>query len=109
MKAKGIKPKKKNINPEFIILYVKPLSIFSSICPLKIFAANLNPSDTALAKYDMNSIITNRGNKAKGQPEGTNKEKKRNPCLLNPKIVAPITTVKLIENVSTKCAVAAKL
>ena len=29
----------------------------------------------------MNSIKTNKGNKAKGQPEGTNNEKNFNPCL----------------------------
>jgi hypothetical protein len=28
----------------------------------------------------MNSIKTNKGNKAKGQPAGTNKEKNSNPC-----------------------------
>jgi hypothetical protein len=39
------------------------------------FAANLSPSETFLAKYDINSINTNRVNKPKGQPAGTNKEK----------------------------------
>ena len=29
--ANGNNPKKKNINPEFIILYVNPLSIFKSM------------------------------------------------------------------------------
>lgn len=38
-------------------------------------AANLNPNDTFLAKYEMNSIKTNKANKPNGQPEGTNKEK----------------------------------
>ena len=33
MNNKGIKPKTKNIKPEFIILYVNPLRIFKSICP----------------------------------------------------------------------------
>lgn len=31
MNAKGIKPKKKKINPEVIILYVKPARIFNNI------------------------------------------------------------------------------
>jgi len=31
--ANGNNPKKKNINPEFIILYVNPLRIFKSIWP----------------------------------------------------------------------------
>lgn len=73
------------------------------------FAANLSPSDTFLAKYDMNSINTNKGNRAKGQPAGTNKEKNSNPCLFKPKKVAPSTSVKLRENVSTKWLVEAKL
>ena len=102
MKAKGNNPKKKNINPEFIILYVNPLRIFNSICPERIFAANLRPKDTFLARYDINSINTSKGNNAKGHPDGTNKEKNSKPCLLKPKIVAPNTTVKLNENVNAK-------
>ena len=98
----GNNPKKKKIIPEFIILYVNPLSIFNSICPLSIFAANLNPKDTLRARYDMNSIRTKSGNKPKGQPAGTNKEKNFNPCSLNPRTVAPNTTVKLSENVKIK-------
>jgi len=38
-------------------------------------AANLNPKDTFLDKYDINSIKTKRGSKPKGHPEGTNREK----------------------------------
>jgi len=57
----------------------------------------------------MVSIITNKGNKPNGQPAGTNKEKNFNPCSLNPKTVAPNTTVKLSENVRIKCEVLAKL
>ena len=72
-------------------------------------AANLNPRETQRARYDINSIITNRGNKPKGQPDGTNKEKNSKPCIWNPKKVAPKTTVKLMENVSIKCEVEAKL
>lgn len=100
--AKGNKPRKKNTNPEVIILYVKPLRIFKSICPDKMLAANLKPSDTFLARYDMNSINTSNGNRANGQPAGTNNEKNLRPCLLRPSIVAPNTIVKLNENVKTK-------
>jgi hypothetical protein len=50
----------------------------------------------------MNSISTNKGNNPNGQPAGTNKEKNFNPCSLNPKTVAPNTTVKLSENVKIK-------
>ena len=66
------------------------------------FAANLKPKDTFLAKYEINSINTSNGNSAKGHPAGTNKEKNSNPCLFKPNNVAPNTNVKLSENVSTK-------
>jgi len=72
-------------------------------------APSLNPKDIFLAKYDINSIITNKGKRAKGQPDGTNKEKNSKPCLLNPNIVAPRTIVKLKENVNAKWLVEAKL
>lgn len=109
MKAKGNKPKKKNINPDVIILYVKPAKIFNNIWPLNILAANLSPNETFLAKYEMNSIKTNKGNKPKGQPAGTNKEKNSNPCFWNPNIVAPKTTVKLRAKANAKWLVDAKL
>ena len=57
----------------------------------------------------MNSIKTSKGNKANGQPAGTNREKNSKPCFWNPKIVAPKTIVKLREKVSTKWLVDAKL
>jgi len=72
-------------------------------------AANLNPKDIFLAKYEINSINTKAGTKAKGQPTGTNNEKKTHLCFCIPKIVAPITMVKLIENVKTKWLVVEKL
>ena len=105
----GTNPKKKYIIPFFIILYVKPAKIFNSIWPLKILAPNLNPKETFLDKYEINSIKTNNGNKPIGQPDGTKSEKNFNECIWNPKIVAPITTVKLIDNVKIKCDVGAKL
>ena len=57
----------------------------------------------------MNSIMTKKGNKAKGQPAGTNKEKNFKPCLINPNIVEPKTTVKLKAKVKIKWLVEAKL
>ena len=57
----------------------------------------------------MNSIKTNKGNKANGQPAGTKREKNTKPCFWNPKIVAPKTIVKLKANVNTKWLVEAKL
>ena len=77
--------------------------------PDRILAASLKPKDTLRAKYEMNSIKTNKGNNPKGQPAGTNKEKNLRPCFWNPSKVAPITIVKLSENVSAKCEVLAKL
>ena len=43
-------------------------------------APNLSPKETFLDRYDINSINTNKGNNAKGQPAGTNKEKNSKPC-----------------------------
>ena len=73
------------------------------------FAPNLRPSDTGLDKYDINSINTNKGSKPNGQPDGTNNEKNLRECIWKPNIVAPITIVKLIENVNIKWDVGAKL
>jgi hypothetical protein len=72
-------------------------------------AANLKPREIFLARYDMNSISTNKGNKGNGQPAGTNREKNSKPCFWNPNIVAPNTIVKLREKVNTKWLVDAKL
>lgn len=72
------------------------------MCPDKILAANLNPNEIFLAKYDISSINTNKGNNAKGHPDGTNNEKNSRPCFWNPNIVAPNTIVKLIAKVSIK-------
>lgn len=94
IKAKGIKPKKKNIIPLVIILYVKPAKIFNSIWPESILAANLRPKDIFLARYEINSIRTNKGSNPKGHPAGTSKEKNFNPCTENPKIVAPSLRLK---------------
>src|SRR5271168_1762640 len=102
MNANGIKPKKKNIKPEVIILYVKPAKIFNNICPLKILAANLSPNEIFLAKYEINSIKTNKDNNPKKQPAGNNKEKNSKPCFWKPSIVAPKTIVKLRANVKMK-------
>ena len=74
-----------------------------------ILAANLSPNEMFLAKYETNSIKTNKGNKPKGQPAGTSKEKNFNLCFWKPKTVAPKTIVKLRANVKTKWLVEAKL
>ncbi len=54
MNISGNKPKKKNTMLEAIILNVNPLNILSNMCPDNILAANLNPNDTFLAKYEIN-------------------------------------------------------
>ena len=72
-------------------------------------ALKRKPKEILRAKYEINSIKTNKGNKPKGQPEGTKKEKNSNPCFWNPKKVAPKTTVKLIKKVKIKWDVEAKL
>jgi len=72
-------------------------------------AANLKPNEIFLARYDINSISTNKGNKGNGQPAGTSREKNSRPCFMNPSIVAPKTIVKLREKVNTKWLVDAKL
>ena len=77
--------------------------------PDNILAASLNPNEIFLAKYEINSIRTSKGNKPSGQPAGTKREKNSNPCLLKPNIVAPSTTVKLNEKVNIKWLVEAKL
>lgn len=79
------------------------------MCPEVIFAANLKPNDTLRARYDMNSIKTNKGKRAIGVPAGTNKEKNTRPCLTKPKIVAPNTIVKDKANVNANWLVLAKL
>ena len=41
------------------------------MCPEVMLAPSLKPKDTQRERYDINSIPTNKGNKAKGQPDGT--------------------------------------
>ena len=77
--------------------------------PDSMFAASLKPNEIFLAKYEMVSIITSKGNKAIGQPAGTKREKNFNPCIWNPNIVAPKTIEKLKAKVNTKWLVEAKL
>lgn len=87
------------------MLYVNPLNMFNSMCPLSILAANLSPRETFLAKYEINSINTNKGSNPNGHPAGTNKEKNFNPCSLKPKTVIHNSRVKLSEIVKIKSLV----
>jgi hypothetical protein len=88
---------------------VNPLKIASNMCPETMLAASLKPKETALDTYEINSIKTRRGSNPSGHPPGTNIEKNSNPCLWNPRIVAPRTILKLKEKVKIKCEVEAKL
>src|ERR1700710_624903 len=97
------------INPDFNILNVNPLNINNNICPANTLAANLKPNDIFLAINDIVSIITNNGNKNKGQPCGTNNPKNLRLCILTPKNNVPITIPKLQENVNMKWLVVEKL
>jgi hypothetical protein len=84
------------------------LNIFNNVCPAVILANSLTPKETALAKYETNSIKTNKGTKAKGVPEGIKKEKNLIPCIDKAKIVTPIKIVKLNPKETTPLAVTAK-
>jgi hypothetical protein len=65
-------------------------------------AANLSPNEIFLAIKEIVSIITNKGNKNKGQPCGTNNPKNFNLCILVPNNTVPITIVKLQEKAKIK-------
>ena len=58
-------------------------------------AINRRPRLAALAIYEINSMITKSGTKAKGLPAGIKYEKKCNLWVLSPKIVTPVQIVKL--------------
>lgn len=75
------------------------------MCPLNMLALKRNPKLIFLDKYDISSMNTSKGNKPKGHPLGTKMEKKFSKYLLIPKILAPITKVKLRENTDMKCEV----
>ena len=61
------------------------------MCPEVMQLPVLEPNHTQRERYDINSIPTNKGNKAKGQPDGTKCEKNFNTYNLNPNIVEPKT------------------
>ena len=88
---------------------MNPDRIASSKCPATIFAARRRPKDTALDRYEINSINTNKGNNPNGHPAGTKREKNLAPWFWKPKIVAPRTILKLKKKARTKCEVDAKL
>ena len=68
--------------------------IFNKVCPATTLANSRIPNEKALAKYETNSIRTNKGTNTKGVPEGTKYEKNFNLWIDNPKIVTAIRIVK---------------
>ena len=91
--AKGIKVITAIIKLPENNLYKYVDKIFSKVWPATMLANNRTPKDTDRATYEINSIKTNKGTKAKGVPEGTKNEKKCNLWIDKPKIVTPINIV----------------
>lgn len=54
----------------------KPARIFIRTCPAVTLANSRTPRENARARYEISSIGTSRGTRARGVPEGTKKEKK---------------------------------
>ena len=61
--------------PAVIIVHANPIKTFNKICPLIIFANNRTDKLITVIKYDTTSIITNKGIKANGVPDGKKKPK----------------------------------
>lgn len=97
----------KVINDIDIKLNIKVPNIANNKCPDSTLALSLNPKDIALAIYDNNSINTNNGANANGQPAGTNNEKNTNPCLNKPVIVTPNHIITDNDTTNNKCEVIA--
>ena len=76
------------------IWYKNVAKIFIKVWPATTLANNLIPNEKALAKYETNSIKTNKGTKANGVPEGTKNEKKCNLWIDKANIVTAIKIVK---------------
>lgn len=87
--AKGIKVTAKTNRLEVNNLYKNDERILTRVCPAVRLANNRKPSETDLAKYETNSITTNKGTNARGVPAGTKKEKNLSWCLTKARIVTP--------------------
>ena len=96
--ANGTRVTKNTIIPLVNNLANNPDKIFNNECPATKLANNRTPNENALAIYEINSIKTNIGTKAKGVPAGTKNEKKCNLCLAKPNNVTPINIVILNPN-----------
>lgn len=100
-RANGINVTKKRIKLLVNNLDSKPERIFSSAWPAVKLANSRTPKENALAIYEINSIRTNKGTKAKGVPPGTKKEKNLILWIYKPKIVTPIKIVRLSPRLTT--------
>lgn len=106
---KGIKVTKKINKLDVNNLNKKEDKMAIRVCPATIFAKSRKPRETALAKYDTNSINTNNGTNPNGVPAGTKNEKNLIPCLVRLKIVTPRNTVTDIPRQHITELVTAKL
>ena len=88
---------------------IKPHKIVNNKWPDNILAPNLKPKLILRAILEIISIITKKGTKGKEVPEGINKPKYSNLCLIKPNIVKPIQIVILKLIVNINCALIAKL
>jgi hypothetical protein len=83
----------KKIPPAIIIFQANVANIFKRVWPAIIFANKRTDRATTLKTYEIISIGTNSGAKARGAPGGKNKLKKKSPCLLIPNMFRPIKDI----------------
>ena len=76
--------------------------IFSKVCPDIKFANNRMDKLNTRNTYDINSINTSNGARAKGAPGGKNKLKKWRPFLNIPNMFIPIKIASAVLNVTIK-------
>ena len=74
-------------------LYKNPDKIANKLWPAVILANNRIPNENALAKYEINSIVTNNGTNANGVPVGTKYAAKCTLWIDKPRIVTPTNIV----------------
>ena len=100
--AKGKIPAKPNET-------TNPANTFNKVCPANILANNLTDKLIGLDKYEIISMGNNNGNIYHGKPGIIKNEKKCKRCLINPRIVTPIKTVKAKAKVTIIWLVKVKL
>ena len=86
MNVNGKIPVKKGIDT------TKPAKTLSNVWPANILANSLTDKLIGRERYEITSIVINKGSIYHGRPGITKKEKKWKPCFTKPKIVTPINT-----------------